>query len=165
VIEIGIVGGNNSGKTTLIEALIGAFDRQGIRTATIKHTSHSHQFDTPGKDSWRHRQAGAALTIAQSSSDTALYFEPSNEMINQVRAALDSTCQVWLIEGDRTANRPKVLVTRHLDSTSAIAIETVIASYGPTNEAQAEQHFQLDDISGLAAFLTNKFQIAHKGIA
>jgi len=57
---IHIVGRKNAGKTTLVCDLIAALTQQGLRVATVKHTHHQHELDVPGKDSWRHREAGAA---------------------------------------------------------------------------------------------------------
>ncbi len=57
---IHIVGRRNHGKTTLIVDLVEEYARRGIAVGTIKHSSHAHELDTPGKDSYRHRQAGAA---------------------------------------------------------------------------------------------------------
>ena len=60
---LAIVGRSNSGKTTLIERMVAMLSAQGMRVATIKHSHHQPQMDTPGKDSWRHRQAGAACAF------------------------------------------------------------------------------------------------------
>ena len=56
---IHIVGRQNHGKTTLIVELIEEFRRRGLRVGTFKHSAHAHELDTPGKDSHRHRLAGA----------------------------------------------------------------------------------------------------------
>ena len=58
MVELGIVGARNSGKTTVVEKLIHYLTENGVRVASVKHTSHAHRFDTPGKDSHRHREAG-----------------------------------------------------------------------------------------------------------
>ncbi len=57
---LSIVGRSNAGKTTLVEKLVARLSAQGLRIATIKHSHHQPELDTPGKDSWRHKQAGAA---------------------------------------------------------------------------------------------------------
>lgn len=60
---LAIVGYSNSGKTTLMEKLVAAFSSSGMRVATIKHSHHPVEMDRPGKDSWRHKQAGAAASL------------------------------------------------------------------------------------------------------
>ena len=67
--EIRIVGPKNSGKTTLIENLSKELKSRGYRVAAVKHTSHDHEFDRPGTDSWRFRQAGC---------ETAVIISPDN---------------------------------------------------------------------------------------
>ena len=59
--RIHIVGRKNSGKTTLVADLVAHLTANGHRVGTIKHTHHQHELDTPGKDSHRHREAGAAV--------------------------------------------------------------------------------------------------------
>lgn len=60
---LSIVGRSNSGKTTLLEKIIIALTAQGMRIATIKHSHHQPEMDQPGKDSWRHKQAGASASL------------------------------------------------------------------------------------------------------
>ena len=64
-----IVGRRNAGKTTLVCELIAAIQDRGFRVATVKHTHHNHELDTPGKDSFRHRQAGAAAVGIRPAAD------------------------------------------------------------------------------------------------
>ena len=56
-----MIGRKNSGKTTLVSELVTEFTARGYRVGTIKHTHHQHELDVPGKDSYRHREAGAAI--------------------------------------------------------------------------------------------------------
>jgi molybdopterin-guanine dinucleotide biosynthesis protein B len=60
---LSIVGHSNAGKTTLLEKLVARLSAQGLRVATVKHCHHQPQLDQPGKDSWRHKQAGASTTF------------------------------------------------------------------------------------------------------
>ena len=73
-LRIHIVGRRNSGKTTLVCELVAALTKRGYRVATIKHTHHHHELDTPGKDSWHHREAGAAAVGILSPRMTAMFF-------------------------------------------------------------------------------------------
>ena len=56
----GVVGWKNNGKTTLVERLVAHLTAPGYRVSTVKHAHHEVDLDQPGKDSWRHREAGAA---------------------------------------------------------------------------------------------------------
>ncbi|HPL64373.1 MAG: molybdopterin-guanine dinucleotide biosynthesis protein B [Syntrophales bacterium] len=70
---LSIVGRSGSGKTTLIEKLIPEFRERGYRVATIKHVPHGFEADREGKDSWRHKQAGARVTVLASRDKIALF--------------------------------------------------------------------------------------------
>ncbi|HXS30012.1 MAG TPA: molybdopterin-guanine dinucleotide biosynthesis protein B, partial [Steroidobacteraceae bacterium] len=63
---LGIAGWSGAGKTTLLIRLIPELARRGLRIATIKHAHHEFDVDTPGKDSWEHRQAGASEVLVSS---------------------------------------------------------------------------------------------------
>ena len=63
---LGIAGWSGAGKTTLLTRLIPELARRGLRIATIKHAHHEFDVDTPGKDSWEHRQAGASEVLVSS---------------------------------------------------------------------------------------------------
>lgn len=58
-----MVGFSNSGKTTILVGLVGALKARGFRVGTVKHDVHGFEMDHRGKDSWRHKQAGASMTI------------------------------------------------------------------------------------------------------
>ena len=73
-------GRSNSGKTTLIERVIPALTRAGYRVATVKHAGHGFELDTEGKDSWRHKQAGASAVVVLSKGSMAMFADTSEEM-------------------------------------------------------------------------------------
>ena len=78
--RIHIIGRKNSGKTTLVVDLVRHFRAQGYRVGTIKHTHHHHELDTPGKDSFRHRQAGAkAVGIVAPTMSAIFWPSPSDK--------------------------------------------------------------------------------------
>jgi molybdopterin-guanine dinucleotide biosynthesis protein B len=158
VIELGIVGAKNSGKTTLVEELIGHLSESGLRVGTMKHTSHNHEFDTPGKDSYRHRAAGAALTVASSAAATAIFAPPSSEITASVDAMLQRHCDVCLVEGDRSHGRPKLLLTQRVDKLKNPFPGNIRFSYGPPHDQQAEVHFELDQTDQLMKCLLGWFR-------
>lgn len=97
---IHIVGRQNHGKTTLIVELVQEYTRQGISVGTIKHSSHSHELDTPGKDSYRHRQAGAApaAVIAGEMLGVWLPHQAESDPYG-ILAPMYSACRLVLVEG------------------------------------------------------------------
>jgi len=97
---VGIVGRQGAGKTTLIEKLIPAFKDRGLTVSTIKHTHHHHiEFDMPGKDSHRHRMAGASEVIVASDSGWArIAARPAAASLPELLAQLRSV-DVVLVEG------------------------------------------------------------------
>ena len=110
----GIAGYSGSGKITLIEALIPVFMARGIRVSVIKHAHHGFDLDRPGKDSYRHRAAGATEVLMLSNDRWVLMHElrgaPEPDLAAQL--AILSPCDLVLIEGFKAAPVPKVEVHR-----------------------------------------------------
>ena len=110
----GFAGWSGSGKTTLIEKLIPRFTKRGLRVSLIKHAHHTFDVDQPGKDSFRHRHAGAAEVLVTSSRRWVLMHElrgaqePSFD--EQVRHL--SPCDLLIVEGFKHAPIPKLEVWR-----------------------------------------------------
>lgn len=112
-----IIGGKNHGKTTLIVELVRELSGLGVPVGTIKHTHHQHELDVPGKDSYQHRMAGAAVVGILSPSMYAL-FSPavSNGRAKEDRysvfAPMFAGCRLVLVEGDSQTTAPKIEVWR-----------------------------------------------------
>jgi molybdopterin-guanine dinucleotide biosynthesis protein B len=155
MVELSVVGAKNSGKTTVIENLVNYLINKGFRVATIKHTSHSHRFDTPGKDSFRHRQAGARLTVAISKEETAIFAQPNILDIQKLQDISCESIDVWLIEGGMLSNRPKILITRQMDDLSETLPEGIVATIGPRRIKEAPVHYEEYDYDGLGSFVIN----------
>jgi molybdopterin-guanine dinucleotide biosynthesis protein B len=110
----GLAGWSGSGKTTLLAALIPELVGRGVTVSTIKHAHHEFDIDQPGKDSWRHRQAGASEVMVASSRRFALMHElrdapePSLDELAARMAPVD----LLLVEGFKRNPHPKVEVHR-----------------------------------------------------
>ncbi len=106
-------GYSGSGKTTLIEQVIALLVQQGQRVSVIKHTHHRFDIDTPGKDTWRHRQAGAYEVLAASDQRVVLMRElpkPQEPDVHQLIAQLDAQVDWVLVEGFKDCDLPKLEV-------------------------------------------------------
>jgi molybdopterin-guanine dinucleotide biosynthesis adapter protein len=109
---LGVVGWKNSGKTTLVEALVHELTRRGFRISTIKHAHHAFDIDVPGKDSYRHREAGAHEVLVASSQRWALMHELRDEEEPQLESLLAqlAPCDLVLVEGFKRNVYPKIEV-------------------------------------------------------
>jgi molybdopterin-guanine dinucleotide biosynthesis adapter protein len=110
----GLAGWSGSGKTTLMTALIPEFAARGVSVSTVKHAHHSFETDRPGKDSWRHREAGAREVMISSERRWALM----HELRGAAEPSLDellrhmSPVDLLLVEGFKYHPHPKIEVHR-----------------------------------------------------
>jgi molybdopterin-guanine dinucleotide biosynthesis protein B len=152
-----VVGAKNAGKTTLIERVVPALMRRGLRVGALKH-HHVGDFeaDTPGKDSWRHAQAGAVLTGVVAPSKLAVFVQtevPVNPA--DVVAMFQERVDVVLAEGFFQAGFPKVEVVRQATGREPRATKTdgLVALVTDGVWDRGVPVFGLDDIEALADFL------------
>lgn len=110
----GLAGYSGAGKTTLLEKLIPVLVARGMRVATIKQTHHDADLDQPGKDSWRHRAAGASEVLLTSSRRWALLHELRDEAEPTLQDHLRrlSPCDLVLVEGFKHEAIPKLEIHR-----------------------------------------------------
>jgi molybdopterin-guanine dinucleotide biosynthesis protein B len=111
---IGLAGWSGAGKTTLLTRLIPHFLKQGLRVSVIKHAHHDFDIDVPGKDSWRHRQAGAAEVLVSSGNRWALMHELREAPEPRLPELLSKMSRVDLVvvEGFKSEPYPKIEVHR-----------------------------------------------------
>jgi len=124
--RVHIIGGKNHGKTQLIVELVQELSRRGLRVGTIKHTHHQHELDTPGKDSHRHRAAGAAAVGILSPTLSAVFLpvdphlpRPADRYAQLAPVLAD--CDLVLVEGDTQAAAPRIEVWRAALGTPPLA--------------------------------------------
>lgn len=162
----GLAGWSGSGKTTLAEQLIAELTAQGLKLATIKHAHHEFDADTPGKDSWRHRQAGAHQVLVSSAVRSAHFSEHQHTepSLTELLARLQP-CDLILIEGFKHEPIPKLEIYRsetdkphlYLDDTHIIAVASDIQL--PDCPLPV---LDLNDISAIAAFMRKAVEIEEK---
>ncbi|MBA4212804.1 MAG: molybdopterin-guanine dinucleotide biosynthesis protein B [Polaromonas sp.] len=112
---VGFAGFSGSGKTTLVEQLIPALKLRGQRVSVVKHAHHSFDIDHPGKDTWRHREAGAFEVLAASPRRLVLMRELeaiAEHSVHDLIAQLSSDVDWVLVEGFKQSDLPKVEVWR-----------------------------------------------------
>lgn len=108
---IGFTGRANSGKTTLIEKVIAVFKKQGLRVAVIKHAHHPFDFDVPGKDTYRHKKAGADSVIVASRERIAMVKDsPGEYSLEDIISRYVGDADLIIVEGFKTAQIPKIEV-------------------------------------------------------
>jgi molybdopterin-guanine dinucleotide biosynthesis protein B len=130
--RIHILGRKNHGKTTLLVELVEHLTARGLRIGTIKHTHHAHELDTPGKDSHRHRAAGASVSAILSRSLNAVFWPPElPKQQGDEDAAADryaefephfAACDLVLVEGDTTCQGTKIEVWRQAVGSEPMAL-------------------------------------------
>ncbi len=136
--RIHLVGRKNHGKTTLLVELIAEYCRRGVRVGSIKHSSHEHELDQPGKDSHRHGSAGASPSAIFTPRQIGLYLsrQDGESPYRRMESAF-AGCRVVLVEGDIEADAPKIEVWRAGLSSAPLATEradilAVVSDDGPS---------------------------------
>ena len=111
---VGFAGYSGSGKTTLIEKVIPVLVASGLRVSLVKHAHHEFDVDQPGKDSWRHRNAGATEVLISSSRRWALMHElrGTDEPPLQQQLKHLAACDLVIVEGYKSEAIPKIEVHR-----------------------------------------------------
>jgi molybdopterin-guanine dinucleotide biosynthesis protein B len=159
---LGIAGWSGAGKTTLLTRLIPALVARGLRVATVKHAHHDFDVDRPGKDSFVHRQAGAAEVIVSSSKRFALIHElaegEAEASLNSLIARL-SPCDIVLVEGFKRLSHPKLEVFRAANGREALheTDECIVAVASDQAFPQARVPVvALDDIAAILDMVVAK---------
>ena len=151
---IGVTGWKNAGKTTLVERLVAELVRRGLRVNTIKHAHHSVDVDQPGRDSYRHRQAGATEVAVVGGHRYAIMREQEEPTLAEVLARL-SPADVVVIEGYKREPHLKIEV-RAGGEPMAPKDSTVVAIACDEPPPQGERlpWFRRDDVVGIADFVS-----------
>ena len=155
---IGVAGFKNAGKTTLVEKLVSELTRRGHRISTVKHAHHSFDIDHEGRDSFRHRKAGASEVAVVSRHRWAIIHEMRDEKepsLEEILAKL-APCDLVIVEGYKRDGHDKIEV-RNLELDHPILAGddptvVAIAANGAVKDAPVPL-FDRDDVSALASFI------------
>jgi len=155
---VSVVGKSNAGKTTFLEKLIRELKRRGYRVATIKHDRGGFEIDQPGKDTWRHAQAGSDVVVISSPEKIALIRRVEAELSLDEIVAILPPVDIVLTEGYKAGNKPKIEVVRQAIAHELLSAEReLIAIVTDQPFATAVPQFGLDDASGVADLLEGSY--------
>ena len=165
---VSIVGKSDSGKTTLLEKLIRELTDRGYKIASIKHDAHSFEIDHEGKDSWRHKNAGAVLTLISSASKIAMVLDSDHDhTMKELRDKFIKDVDLILAEGYKREDLPKIEVFRSALRKEMLCSsqDNLIAVAGdPSSVPPGTPVFDLDDPKVLADFIEEKFLAPEKPV-
>ena len=159
---ISVIGKKKSGKTTLLEKLIPAMTARGYRVGTVKHDTHGFDIDHEGKDSWRHKTAGAEAVLISSPWKLSLIKDtgsdrPLGELVSDYMADMD----LVLTEGYNKADMPQVEVFRSTAHKTPLNVQGTIGSLfalmSDTPLGLGVPNFDINDIDSLADLIETKF--------
>ena len=158
---VSFVGYSGAGKTTLLEKLIPELTRKGLRVGTIKHDVHGFQMDKPGKDTWRHKQAGASTTIISSPSQIGMVMDVEHDHHPLELAPLLGGMDIILVEGFKRADLPKIEVFRPENRKPPVCRNDrhLIAVVSSADLDWSVPRFEASDIEGLTEFVIKKFRL------
>jgi len=151
-----VVGKKKTGKTTLIEKLIAGLKNKGYKIGSIKYTTEDHEFDTPGKDSFRHAQAGAESTLILSPTKIALFSRTLRERnLDQILNFVFADCDLVIGEGFRNSSYPKIEVfdSRKHSGLLCSLEDNLIAVVGDVDLSMQVPYFSPDQVDSLVEFI------------
>ena len=153
-----VVGYSESGKTTLMEKLIPELKDRGYRIGTIKHASHGFDLDRVGKDSWRHKKAGADTVILASPAQIAMVRENPRDDLEGLEPYLQDVDLV-LVEGYKREKRPKIEIFRPECHPAPLFLEDpdLIALVTDAPLEVRVPKFASSDVRGLADLIEKTF--------
>jgi molybdopterin-guanine dinucleotide biosynthesis protein B len=149
-----MVGKSGVGKTTVLERVIREIKRRGYRVGTVKHDTHGFDMDKPGKDSWRHAQAGSDAVVISGPRKMALIRRLDEEMSLDEIVPLMGDVDLVITEGYKRGDRPKIEVTRRERGTELLCqADELIGLMTDHAVDMPVPQFALDDAAGVVNLL------------
>ncbi len=155
---ISVVGKSQSGKTTFIEKLIAELKGRGHRVGTIKHAFHGFKIDWQGKDSWRHKQAGADTVMMAAPGEIALVKDETADTLDHYEKYFDDV-DIVITEGFKRGNKPKIEILRAARHTEPLCTndDKLFALVTDTDVDLGVPKFGLDAAAEVADLIEGKF--------
>ena len=156
-----VVGFSGSGKTTVTVGLIETLRHRGLQVGTIKHDVHGFEMDQPGKDSWRHKQAGAAATIITSPRQVGMVMDVDHDHQPLELLPLMAGMDIVIVEGFKRADLPKieVLRTENNQPPACKGDPNLVAVVSDAPLKWGIPCYQLDDFEAIADFICQRFNL------
>lgn len=159
---VSIVSKKNSGKTTLLEKLIPELRRRGYRVGTIKHDAHGFDIDHEGKDSWRHKQAGAQTVVISSPRKLALIQDVAREAhLDEIVAQFFADMDIVLTEGYKTGGKPQIEIYRREVHAAPLHTRqnrgTLVAVVSDTPVDLGVPRIDINAVGAVADFIEERF--------
>jgi molybdopterin-guanine dinucleotide biosynthesis adapter protein len=162
---LGIVGFKNAGKTTLTERLVSELTARSYRISTVKHAHHAFDIDQEGRDSWRHRQAGASEVAIVSTNRWALVHElrgTPEPTLHEIISKL-APCDLVLTEGYKWEKHPKIEVRNvallHPELAGNDPTVIAIAANGVIENSPVPV-FDRENVKSIADFIVERMELA-----
>jgi molybdopterin-guanine dinucleotide biosynthesis protein MobB len=160
---ISFAGTSNTGKTTLIERLIPALKAKGIRVATVKHHHGAFDADVPGKDTYRHKKAGATATIISGPGKIALVSDVEGDLpLHEIAQRYVKNADILIAEGFKSEKVPKIEVYRKTGETGPVCLAdpellALVTDEEVVGIKPSLPVFRTDDIVGIVEFIFSRF--------
>ena len=157
---VSIVGKSDSGKTTLLEKLVAEVKSRGYRVGSIKHDTHGFDIDHEGKDSWRHKKAGAAAVIISSPQKVAVIKDADEDKpLDTLAAQYLQDVDIVFTEGYKREDKPKIEVFRKEMHRERLCQgdDNLIAMASNEPFHLTVPCYDINDIQGLADFIEERF--------
>ena len=143
----------------MIERVIPELVKAGYKVATVKHAGHGFDLDTEGKDSWRHKRAGASSVMVLSKGGMAMFADVSDQMtVEEIRDRfLDHTYDLIIAEGWKHERYPKIVIVRDQVGEISVSTEGLLAVVSDKSVDLSVPSFGLDDVTGVASLIIKQF--------
>lgn len=158
-----VIGASNTGKTTLVTKIISYLKGKGFSVATIKHDPHDHfEIDRPGRDTWKHSQAGAdAVCLASPNNLAVIYKLKEEKQIDELVKLFFPQMDIVIVEGYKHSEKPALELV-NIKENESLNYDTLIsknrlALIGNHNIDGAENFFHRDNIDSICELILNKF--------